>query len=87
LRRIKMLLAVVAAMSMLVVLSAPAMANDWGWNHNRDFDGHKDFDGNDLFLNAFEDFDDEDAEEEFFALDDCQIVSFFEDQAVIVCEA
>ena len=51
------------------------MANDWDWNDHRDFDNH------DLFTNDFDDFD-----EDFFELDDCELVSFFDDEAVLVCE-
>jgi hypothetical protein len=95
LRRIKLLLAVVAALSMLMAMSAPAMANDWGWDHTRDFDGHnfdghKDFDGNGLFLNDFEDFDDDDDDDDdddFFTFDDCAWVASFDDQVLILCDA
>ena len=76
LRRIKLLLAVVAAMSMLMVMAAPAMAND--------FD-HNDVNHNDLFIDNFdyEDFDYED----FVEFDDCELVAFFDEEAVFVCEA
>jgi hypothetical protein len=74
-RRTKLLLAVAAAMAMLMVGSTPAMANDWYWSDHRDFDNH------DLFTNDFDDFD-----ENFFELDDCELVSFFDDEAVLVCE-
>jgi hypothetical protein len=91
LRRIKLLVAVVAAMTMLVAMSAPAMANDWGWDHNRDFDGHNNFYGNDSFLNDFyEDYDDDDYDddddEDFYTFDDCELVSFYGEEAVFVCE-
>jgi opacity protein-like surface antigen len=40
LRRIKLILAVAAAMTMLIVGAAPAMANDWDWNDRHDNDKH-----------------------------------------------
>ena len=75
-RRIKLLLAVVAAMTMLVVMSAPAIAHDRD-NHHDGFDGH-----HNTFINDFEAFDYED----FVELDDCELVSLFDGQFVIVCE-
>jgi hypothetical protein len=83
LRRIKLLLAVVAAMSMLL-MAAPAMANDWDWNdrnHNNGFDHNDDFNHNDFFLDDFDDFD-----EDFVEFDDCELVNVFDDEAVFVCE-
>jgi hypothetical protein len=89
LRRIKVLLAVIAAMAMMMVVSVPAMADDFGRDcypfcndhHNDfffdDFDRHDDF-----FLNDFDDFDDDFAE-----LDDCEIVGWNDfDEAIVVCE-
>ncbi len=73
-RRIKLLVVTVAAMTMLIVVAAPAMAGDWD-------DHHEDFDGHGLFINGFEDFD-----EDFVELDDCELVSFYDDEAVLVCE-
>jgi len=89
-RRIKLLLAVVAAMTMLMVVSAPAaLANDFDHDcfpfcsDHRDFD-HHDFDEDDLFINDFDDFDDFD--EDFVELDDCEIIGFDGDDAIVVCE-
>jgi hypothetical protein len=85
LRRIKLLLAVVAAMSMLMMVAAPAMANDWDWNDDRnDFNHNNGFNHNDFFLDDFDDFDDFD--EDFVELDDCEFVGWDGDEAVIVCE-
>jgi len=78
-KRIKLLLAVVAAMTMLMVASAPAMADDIDRacfpfcddHHHHDFDEH------DLFIDDFDDF----AE-----LDDCEFVGFDGDEAVFLCE-
>jgi hypothetical protein len=103
LRRIKLLLAVVAAMSMLLVMAAPAMADDFNrdcypfCNDHRDFDGHNfyghdNFYGNDSFLNDFyEDYDDDDDDDDdddgdFYTFDDCELVSFYGEEAVFVCE-
>ncbi len=92
-RRIKLLVAVVAAMTMLVVMAAPAMAGDWDDRHHDDFfDGRhhddEDFDGrHSLFINDFEDFDDEDFDyEDYVELDECELVSLYDDEAVLVCE-
>jgi hypothetical protein len=81
LRRVKLLLAVVAAMSMLLLVAAPAMANDWDWNDRNDFNHNNGFNHNDFFLNDFDDFD-----EDFVEFDDCELVSFFDEEAVFVCE-
>jgi hypothetical protein len=80
-RRMKVLLAVVAAMTMLMMMSVPAMADDFGRNcfpfcndHHNDFDHHDD----DFFINDFDN--------DFAELDDCEIVGWDGDQALVVCE-
>ena len=86
LSRIKLLLAVVAAMSMLMVMAAPAMANDFDHNdvnHNDLFIDNFDYDNFDYDNFDYEDFDYED----FVEFDDCELVAFFDDEAVIVCDA
>jgi hypothetical protein len=83
LTRIKLLLAVVAAMSMLMVVAAPAMANNFDHNDfNRNNFDHNDFDRNDFFIDNF----DEEFDEDFVEFDDCELVSFFDEEAVFVCE-
>jgi len=85
LRRIKLLLALAATMTMLMVVAAPAMADHID----------NDFDENDFFIEEFDDsieFDEVFAFIEFdevFAfieLDDCEFFSVDGDEAVLVCE-
>jgi hypothetical protein len=91
LRRIKLLLAVVAALSMLMVMAAPAMANAFDHNevnHNDlliDNFNDEDFDDGDFDDEDFDDgdFDDEDFDE----FEDCAWVASFDDQVLIVCDA
>jgi hypothetical protein len=58
-------------MSMLMVMAAPAMAND--------FD-HNEVNHNDFLIDNFDD-------EDFDDFDDCELAAFFDDQVVIVCDA
>jgi hypothetical protein len=80
-RRIKMHLAVLAAMTLLMVGFAPAaMADDFGRNcfpFCNDF-RHDDFDHHDLFVNDFDEFDD--------VFDDCEFIGFDGDDPVFLCE-
>jgi hypothetical protein len=80
-RRIKMHLAVLAAMTLLMVGFAPAaMADDFSRNcfpFCNDF-RHDDFDHHDLFVNDFDEFDD--------VFDDCEFIGFDGDDPVFLCE-
>ncbi len=77
LRRIKLLLALAATMTMLMVVAAPAMADHID----------NDFDENDFFI---EEFDDSIEFDEVFAfiveLDDCEFISVDDNEVVLVCE-
>ncbi len=78
LRRIKLLLALAATMTMLMVVAAPAMADHID----------NDFDENDFFINEFDDSIEFD---EVFAfavieLDDCEFISVDDNEVVLVCE-
>jgi hypothetical protein len=86
-RRMKVLLAVVAAMTMLMVMSVPAMADDFGRNcfpfcndHHNDFD-HHDFDDDGFFINDFDNFDNN------VEVDDCDLLGFDGDgNAIFACD-
>ena len=86
-RRIKLLLGVVAAMTMLVVVSAPAMADDFGRDCYPFCNDHQGFNDHDLFINDLDDdfkddFDDD--IDDFF--DKCVFVGYDGDEAIFVCE-
>ena len=72
-------------MTMLMVVSAPAMANDWDWNNGHNNDNHDFFIDNfdDDFDNFDDDFEDEDVDDFF---DDCVFIGFDGDEALYVCE-
>ncbi len=79
LRRIKLLLALAATMTMLMVVAAPAMADQI--DH--------DFDGNDFLIEEFDDsieFDEVFAFIAFIELDDCEFFSVDDNEVVLVCE-
>ena len=89
-RRIQLILAVAAAMTMLMVVANPAMADDIDrkcfpfCDNHHDKDRHDfDIDEHDLFIDEF-DVDDFVVEVE---LDDCEIVGWDDfDEAIVVCE-
>ncbi len=84
LRRIKLLLALAATMTMLMVVAAPAMADRID----------NDFDENDVFIEEFDDsieFDEVFAFIEFdeviaVELDDCEFFSVDDNEVFLVCE-
>jgi hypothetical protein len=85
LRRIKLLLAVIAAMSLMMMVSAPAMANDldrdcFPFCDDHHHNGHHDFDRHDFFIDEFDEFED------FDDLDDCEFIGWDGDEAIYVCE-
>src|SRR5918998_2219539 len=91
-RRIQLILAVAAAMTMLMVVANPAMADDI--DHRKCFpfcDNHNDKDRHDndehhLFIDEFDELD----IDEFVVeaeLDDCEIVGWDDwGEAIVVCE-
>ncbi len=94
-RRIKLILAVAAALTVLMVVAAPAMANDldracFPFCDGNDFGHHNnndDFfidDNDDFFIDEFEEFDEFD--EAFVEFDDCEFIGFDGDDAIVVCE-
>ena len=79
-RRIQLILAVAAAMTMSMVVATPAMADDIDHKCFPFCDNHRDFDRHDLFINVIDDF----VEVE---VDDCKIVGFDDNgDAIVVCE-
>ncbi len=100
-RRLKLILAVTTIMATLLALNAgPALADDDGCigprgdngkcigvEEDRNHHNWNDFDNHDWFINDFEDFDDEDFDyEDYVELDECELVSLYDDEAVLVCE-
>ncbi len=76
LRRIKLLLALAATMTMLMVVAAPAMADHID----------NDFDENDFFIEEFDDSIEFDEVFAFIELDDCEFFSVDDNEVVLVCE-
>ncbi len=70
--RIKVLVAVVAAMTMLMMVAAPAMADDWNWK-----DRHHDNDRHDYFIDYYEDFYDD---------FECEFLGYYDGEAIFACE-
>jgi hypothetical protein len=77
LRRIKVILAVAAAMMLMVVGAVPAMADDIDRECFPFCNGHNNNDRNDFEL--------DDIDESFIELDDCEL-AFFDGEEVLVCE-
>ncbi len=71
LRRMKVLVAVVAAMTMLMMVAAPAMADDWNWKDRHDNDRH------DYFIDYYEDFYDD---------FECEFLGYYDGEAIFACE-
>jgi hypothetical protein len=83
-RRIKLILAAAAAVMVLMVVAAPAMANDLDRACFPFCDGHNlghHHTNDDFFIDEFDEFD-----EVFVELEDCEFVGFDGDEAIFVCE-
>ena len=76
LRRIKLLLALAATMTMLMVVAAPAMADRID----------NDFDENGFFIEEFDDSIEFDEVFAFIELNDCEFISVDDNEVFLVCE-